>query len=167
MIRPVSPADGAAICDIYNHYIENTIVTFEEIPIQTSGMEERIRNISAKYPYLVWEEKAGEKEKSQINGFAYINQWKERSSYRFSAELSIYLRNGLQGRGFGRQLMEGLLEEVRKTNIHCLVSGIPLPNDLSVGLHEKYGFQKIAQFREIGYKFNSWIDVGYWELILR
>ena len=160
MIRPVNPDDAAAICAIYNYYIENTTVTFEETPLWPDVMEERIRKISAKYPYLVWEA-------DEINGYAYINTWKDRSAYRFSAEVSIYLRNGFQGRGMGHKLMERLLEEVRKTDIHCLVAGIALPNERSVALHEKFGFRKIAHFEEIGCKFNKWLDVGYWELILK
>jgi phosphinothricin acetyltransferase len=161
MIRPVSPADAAAICDIYNYYIGNTVITFEEIPVKTAAMEERICTISAKYPYIVWEEAAGE-----INGYAYVNTWKERSAYTFSAEVSIYIREGFQGRGMGRKLMERLLEEVRKTDIHTLVGGITLPNEGSIALHEKFGFKKTAYFGEIGYKFNRWLDVGYWQLIL-
>ena len=162
MIRSVSPDDGAAICSIYNHYVENTIHTFEERPIQIDEMRERIRKISARYPYLVWEDETGE-----VNGFAYINTWKEREAYRFSAELSVYIKDSLRGRGIGRSLMERLLEEVRKTEIHSLVSGIVLPNDPSVSLHEKFGFVKIGMFREIGYKLNRWLDVGYWELLLK
>ena len=162
MIRSVRSEDGAAICSIYNYYVENEICTFEEAPVQIDDMAERVRKISAKYPYIVWEDGSGE-----ISGYAYINTWKERDAYRFSAELSIYIKDGLRGRGMGRKLMEKLLEEVRKTDIHSLVSGITLPNDSSVALHEKFGFVKIGQFREIGYKFNKWLDVGYWELILK
>ena len=167
MIRPASPADGAALCAIYNYYIENTIVTCEETPINAAEMDDRIRKISAKYPYLVWEEKASGTGAGEINGYAYVNTWKERSAYRYAAELSIYVRNGLHDRGIGRALMERLLEEVRKTDIHALVAGIALPNDRSVMLHEKYGFKKIAQFLETGYKFGKWLDIGYWELILK
>jgi len=160
-IRPVSPADGAAICGIYNYYIENSTVTFEETAVQISEMEERIRKISPRFPYLVMEDESG-----KINGYAYVNTWKERSSYKFSAELSIYVRDGFHGRGMGRKLMESLLEEVRKTDIHTLIAGISLPNDKSIALHEKFGFKKTAHFNEIGRKFNKWLDVGYWELIL-
>ena len=162
MIRSVRAGDGEASCAIYNHYVENSISTFEEMPIQVDEMRERIRKISANYPYLVLEDGSGE-----INGFAYINTWKEREAYRFSAELSVYIKNDLLGRGMGRSLMEKLLEEVRKTEIRSLVSGIVLPNDPSVALHEKFGFVKIGLFREIGFKFNKWLDVGYWELILK
>jgi phosphinothricin acetyltransferase len=162
MIRPVRAYDAAAICSIYNHYVENAIYTFEEKPIQVDEMRERIHKISAKYPYIVREEESGE-----VKGYAYINTWKEREAYRFSAEVSVYIKDDLRGRGMGRALMERLLEEVRKTEIHSLVSGIVLPNDPSVSLHEKFGFVKIGQFREIGFKLNRWLDVGYWELVLK
>ena len=162
MIRPVRTEDAAAICSIYNHYVKTSIPTFEEQPIQIDEMEERIRKISAKYPYLVWEDETGE-----VTGFAYINTWKEREAYRFSAEVSVYIKDGLLGRGMGRSLMERLLEEVRKTEIRSLVSGIVLPNDPSVALHEKFGFVQIGLFREIGFKLDRWLDVGYWELILK
>ena len=161
MIRSVNLSDAAAIRDIYNYYIENTAVSFEEKPVGIGEMEERIRTISAKYPYLVLEE-AGE-----VIGFAYANAWKDRSAYKYSAELSLYLRTDCQGRGMGRILFEKLLEELRTADIHSAVSGIVLPNDRSVALHEKLGFKKIAHFEEIGFKFNKWHDVGYWELILK
>jgi len=167
MISLVLPNDANAICAIYNYYIENTIISFEEVPLHSCEMEERIRKISTKYPYLVWEEKTDEKKSGEINGYAYVNTWRERSAYRFAAELSIYLKNGFQGKGIGRKLMERLLEEVRKTNIHTLVAAIVLPNDRSIALHEKFGFRQIALFKEIGYKFNEWHDVAYWELILK
>ena len=164
MLRSVCAADAAAICEIYNHYIEKTTISFEEMPLEISAMQERILGISGKYPYLVWEDDNAEGR--QINGYAYINTWKERSAYRFSAEISVYVRHGFEGRGTGRLLMENLLKEVRKTSIHSIVAGITLPNDRSIALHEKFGFKKIAQFEEIGKKFNKWLDVGYWELLL-
>ena len=166
MIRPVGLEDAEEICAIYNYYIENTIISFEETPLKPAEMEERIRKISASYPCIVWEEDAGGACEKRINGYACVNTWKERSAYRYSTELSIYVRNGFQGRGIGSKLMEKLIEEVRKTDIHTMVAGIALPNERSVVLHEKFGFKKIAQFEEIGRKFNKWHDVGYWELIL-
>ena len=158
MIRLVNPEDGAAICSIYNYYVEKTVISFEETPIQTTEMEGRIRKISGKYPYFVWEQEG------EISGYAYANTWRERSAYKFAAELSIYVKDGLQGRGMGRKLMERLLEEVRKTDIHTLIAGITLPNERSIALHEKFGFKKTAHFEEVGYKFNKWLDVGYWVL---
>jgi len=153
--------DAAEICAIYNYYIENTTITFEEAPLQTADMEGRMREINLKYPYLVLEDEAG-----VVNGYAYVTTWKERSAYKYAAELSIYLRNGFQGRGMGTALMEKLLEEVRKTKIHSLIAGITIPNEKSITLHEKFGFKRVAYFTEIGYKFDQWLDVGYWELMV-
>jgi phosphinothricin acetyltransferase len=160
MIRPVKENDAETIRDIYNYYVENTFITFEEMPLSAVESLERIRGISAKYPYLVLED-GGE-----LTGFAYINTWKERSAYRHSAEISVYLKNGSQGKGLGKGFLEALLKEVRKTDIHALVAGITLPNERSVGIFEHFGFKKIGQFNEIGFKKSQWLDVGYWELIL-
>ena len=159
MIRPVDPGDGRAICAIYNHYIENTTACFEEILLSTGEMEERIRKISAKYPYLVLEEDG------ELTGYAYANTWKERPSYRHSAEISVYLKNGYQGKGRGKELLGKLIGELRGAGLHAIVAGIVLPNEGSVGMCEKFGFRKIGQFNEIGFKKGKWLDVGYWELV--
>ena len=160
MIRPIRSSDAAAICSIYNYYIENSCATFEETPLGVGEMEERIHAICADYPYLVWED-GGE-----ILGYAYAHRWKDRSAYRHTAEFSLYVRNGFHGRGLGHALTEALLTEIRKMNIHAVVSGIVLPNDGCIAIHEKLGFRKISHFSEVGYKFSKWLDVGYWELIL-
>jgi phosphinothricin acetyltransferase len=160
MIRPVKPADAPAICGIYNYYVVNTAVSFEEAPVSPAEMEGRIRAVTAKYPWFVWEE-AGE-----VLAYAYVNTWRDRAAYRYSAELSIYVSRGHEGRGLGGKLMAHLLEAVKKTEIRVLVSGITIPNERSIALHEKFGFQKIARFQKIGFKLDTWLDVGYWELIV-
>jgi phosphinothricin acetyltransferase len=161
MIRPVRIGDAAAIAGIYNYYVEHTVISFEERPVSIHAMEGRIRDISSDYPWFVCE-KGGE-----VLGYAYINRWKDRIAYRYSAEASIYLKTGYGGKGLGSALFSRLLEAVPKTGIHALVSGITLPNDGSVALHEKFGFTQIARFNEIGYKMDTWLDVGYWELVLK
>jgi phosphinothricin acetyltransferase len=160
MIRPVNENDSAAILDIYNYYIENTVITFEEKALSLPEMKERIKKISGKYPYIVREDDG------EVTGYAYANTWRERAAYRYSAEISIYLKNGCQGKGRGMELLEKLLEEIRKTSLHVLVSGIALPNERSVRLFEKFGFRKIGHHHEIGFKEDRWVDVGYWELVL-
>ena len=162
MIRPAKPADAAAICAIYNYYIENSSHTFEEKAVTQEEMEGRIIKIGERYTYLVSVDGSGE-----INGYAYVNTWKERSSYRFTVELSIFVSESCRGKGIGSELMEKLLGEIRKTDIHTVISGIVLPNDGSVALHEKFGFKKAGHFFEAGKKFGKWHDVGYWELIIR
>ncbi|MDR0707756.1 MAG: GNAT family N-acetyltransferase [Treponema sp.] len=160
MIRPVQRKDARALGEIYNYYIARTVVSFEERILETRDMEERIQTISDSYPWLVWEEDG------DVLGYAYVNIFKERFAYRFSVEDTIYLKHGCEGRGIGKRLLAALLDEVKKMNIHAVVSCITIPNERSVGLHEKFGFTKIAHFREIGFKLNQWLDVGYWELML-
>lgn len=161
MIRPVNAADAPAICGIYNYYIVNTAISFEETPLSATEMENRIRTISAGYPWFVWDE-GGE-----VLAYAYTNTWRERAAYRYSAELSIYVKKGHEGRGLGGKLMTHLLEAVKKTEIRVLVSGITIPNERSIALHEKFGFRKAALFHRIGFKLGTWLDVGYWELIIK
>jgi phosphinothricin acetyltransferase len=160
MIRPVQREDARTLGEIYNYYIAHTVVSFEEHMLETRNMEERIQTISASYPWLVWEEDG------DVLGYAYVNTFKERFAYRFSVEDTIYLKHGCEGRGVGKKLLAALLDEVKKMDIHAVVSCITIPNERSVGLHEKFGFAKIAHFREIGFKCNQWLDVGYWELTL-
>jgi phosphinothricin acetyltransferase len=161
MIRRVTIEDAPHIQDVYNYYVEHTAITFEEKPVTIGEMETRIRSISAAYPWFVRED-----EEAGFLGYAYADAWKGRPSYRYSAELSIYVRNGHLGKRIGAELMALLLGELRKTDLHALVSGITLPNERSVALHERFGFKNIACFREIGFKLDKWLDVGYWELIL-
>lgn len=70
------------------------------------------------------------------------------------------------GQGIGLQLYHRLLPELKARGVHAAMAGIALPNHASVGLHEKFGFEKVAQFKEVGFKFDQWIDVGYWQRIL-
>jgi L-amino acid N-acyltransferase YncA len=160
-IRSVERNDVEAITAIYNYYIENTIITFEEEMISVSEMASRIEAISIKYPFLVYEENG------TIAGYAYATPWKVRSAYRYSAENTIYLHPDAKGKGIGSALFQKFLDEINKTGLHALIGGIALPNNASVALHEKFGFKKVAQFEETGFKFGKWIDVGYWELKLK
>ena len=160
MIRRVVPADAKAISSIYNYYVNNTEISFEEKPVSINEMEKRIRETTAEYPWFV-----AEKEGS-ILGYAYTNKYRERSAYRYTAELTIYIKNGEEGKGLGAELMKRVIEETRKKNIHTLISAIAIPNERSVTIHEKFGFEKVGHLKDVGFKLERWIDVGYWELVL-
>lgn len=161
IIRAVTPADAAEICKIYNYYVLNTHINFEEEVVPVDEMELRIINITSKHPWLVCEVDG------KIVGYAYASEWKSRCSYRFSVESTIYLAHGGCGKGIGSQLYKALLEKISGTNIHAIIGGIAQPNEASVALHEKFGFEKVAHFKEVGFKFSKWIDVAYWEKIIR
>lgn len=161
MLCSATTADAAAIAAIYNHYVLNTIITFEETPVSVAEMTGRIEEVAtAGLPWLVWVEKG------KVLGYAYAGQWKSRCAYRYSVESTVYLDKAATGRGLGTKLYTALITRLKKSKIHGIIGGVALPNEASVALHEKLGFKKIGLFKEVGWKFEKWIDVGYWELIL-
>ena len=160
MIRNISINDAFEICNIYNYYVENTIVTFEENPITIDKMKETIKSSKSMYPWIVYEENG------QILGYAKAGKWSTKSAYRFTVESSVYLNQTATGKGIGSKLYKELIERLRKEKFHSVQALIALPNPVSIALHEKLGFKKNAHFKEVGFKFNNWIDVGCWELIL-
>jgi phosphinothricin acetyltransferase len=157
MIRTIEQKDISQIVDIYNHYIENTTITFEEDPVTNKEMESRIEEYTKNFPWLVYELDG------KILGYCYATKWRVRPAYKHSAEVTVYISKDHLGKGIGTLLYQELIKQCRQKDIHVLVAGIALPNEKSQRLHEKLGFKKIAHFEEIGWKFGRWIDVGYWE----
>ena len=161
MIRPATTADAAGICTIYNHYVLETTITFEEAAVTPAEMESRVREAAdSSLPWLVWEELAS------IQGFAYASKWKGRCAYRHSAEATVYLEPKSTSRGVGSRLYQALLTDLRRRSFHAVIGGIALPNEASIALHERLGFRKVAHFEQVGWKFGRWIDVAYWQLLL-
>jgi len=160
MIRNVTTADAPQICDIYNHYVKNTVVTFEESIVTSEEMHSRIdKAIEDANPWLVYENN------DAVVGYAFTSRWKSRCSYRYSVESTIYLSGTSTGQGIGTRLYSELLSRIREMDMHSVIGGIALPNPASIALHEKLGFEKVGHFKEVGHKFDRWIDVGYWELV--
>ncbi len=169
-IRPATLVDAAAIAEIYNYYIRNETATFEEEPLTVGEAEERIRKVTEKYPWIVYvgrENEEGDKEE-EVLGYAYAAPFHGRAAYRFTAEFSIYLRQGYSGQGIGSALLKDLLKQLKDSDLqlHSIIGGVALPNEASVRLHEKFGFEKVCHYREAGYKFDQWIDVAYWQKML-
>ena len=160
MVRLARLEDANQIADIYNYYILNTTVTFEKTPVSAVEMRDRIEKILVKYPWLVVDVD------NMIHGYAYATDWKPRWAYRHSVESTVYLRNGQSGNGYGSLLYRQLIDDLQKQNVHTMIGGIAQPNEGSIALHEKLGFVKVAHFKEVGYKFEKWVDVAYWQLIL-
>ena len=160
-VRVAEPRYSKAIADIYNHYIQTSIVTFEEQPVTAVEIARRIEEVqSASLPWLIAEED------SRVVGYAYATPWRTRTAYRFSVEVTVYVAPGHAGRRIGSMLYSQLLPMLQAQSIHAVMGGIALPNDASVALHEKFGFRQVARFQEVGFKFYRWIDVGYWQRTL-
>lgn len=157
LIRPCTAIDVPAICEIYNHYIAHTVITFEEIPLTVEQMRERIESYTKLYPWLVCED-AGE-----VVGYAYASKWKERSAYKHTAEITVYLKHSATQKGCGTALYAELIEQLKAKGCHVILGCIATPNEPSEKLHERFGFTKIAHFAEVGRKFERWLDVGYWQ----
>ena len=160
VIRRVLPEDAAAVAAIYNRHVLETIVTFEELPVDDATMRERIADIDTSHAWFVAEVD------SRVAGYAYASAWRPRSAYRRSVETTVYVADDVLRRGVGTALYEALLPELAQQGFHCAIGGIALPNAGSVALHERMGFAKVAHFREVGWKFGRWIDVGYWQRML-
>ncbi|MFD0964116.1 GNAT family N-acetyltransferase [Pseudofulvibacter geojedonensis] len=160
MIRKATLNDVKVITNIYNYYVENEMPTFEENPVTTDFFKEKISTSSDRFPWLVYELN------SSVIGYAYASPWKPRSGYRFTAEISIYLQHNNTEKGIGSLLYKELIKQLKEKGFNSIIGGITLPNPPCVRLHEKFGFEKVAQFKQIGTKFNKWADVGYWQLLL-
>ena len=160
MIRSATQQDAEAIAALYNHYVDNTVVTFEEEPVTGAEIARRIEHVTRTHPWLTYEKQGA------LVGYAYAAPWHSRCAYRLSVETTIYLDVKHLGEGIGSALYAALIAELRERRFHCAIGGIALPNDASVALHEKLGFRKAGEFKEVGYKLGRWIDVGYWELFL-
>ena len=160
MIREVCLKDAKDIAEIYNTYIEQTTITFETSPVNEEEMRKRIQDISAHYPYFVYE-KNGE-----IIGYCYAHKWKEKKAYNHTAETTIYLKRNQCGKGIGKELMNTLIDACKEKGIHALIACITVPNEASVKLHESLGFQQVSRFYEVGYKFDRRLDVYDFERLL-
>lgn len=160
-VRPATLADSSRIAAIYNHYIATSHATFELEQISAGEMEARIcETFDRGYPFYVCELN------SEIIGYAYGRYFRPRAAYKHSIEISVYIKEGHERKGTGQMLYEKLLPEIFQGDYHAIIAGISLPNEASIRLHEKFGFEKVAHFREVGFKFGRWIDVGYWELLI-
>jgi L-amino acid N-acyltransferase YncA len=158
-IRDAKPEDGKIIAEIYNYYVMNTIITFEEQPVSDSEMTQRIIKIEKHFPWLVAEEE-------RVLGYAYASTFRERASFRYSIETSVYCEINSHNRGIGSILYSKLLERVKDQGFKVAYGCIALPNAVSVKVHENFGFKKVAHLSQVGFKMEKWIDVGYWEKIL-
>ena len=160
MIRKVALTDAQEIVDIYNYYIENTDISFEVESLKCKDMENRIEKIMAKYPFIVYEED------NKILGYAYLNEFRSRVAYSLTVESSIYVNKDYCSPGIGERLYKDIISLGKEYGFHVIIGCITVPNEKSVKLHEKLGFNKVGEFKEVGRKNNKWLDVGFWEKVL-
>ncbi len=159
LIRAATPADVEAIRCIYAPMVSDTATSFEESPPDSTEISRRML-ATPRLPWLV-AEVAG-----LVAGYAYASVHRGRSAYRWSADSSVYIDLGHQGKGLGRLLYEQLINDIRALGYVSLFAGIALPNGGSVALHESMGFRAVGVFPDVGYKQGCWRDVGWWHKML-
>ncbi|GJG85894.1 N-acetyltransferase [Gemmatimonadetes bacterium T265] len=159
-VRPARPEDAAEVGAIYAPLVEHTAVSFEEVPPSVDEVRARIAATLATHPYFVAEDARG------VVGYAYGGPHRARAAYRWSADVSVYVADRARRRGVGRALYAALLPALAARGVHAAFAGIALPNSGSVGLHEALGFTPVGVYREVGFKFGRWHDVGWWQRLL-
>ena len=159
-LRPATLDDCEAILSIYTPYITDTAVTFEtEVP-SLEDFHDRMVGIMNFFPYIVAEQSG------EIVGYAYAHFQHERAAYRWNAELSVYLKQGSERHGIGSTLYTALMALLKEQGFLRVFGVVTIPNDPSVALHERFGFEKKVQYASMGYKFGEWHDVAWFEKLL-
>jgi L-amino acid N-acyltransferase YncA len=160
-IRPALEADLPAILEIYNHVILNTTAVYQYVP-QTLEMRKVWYDAKVKdgYPLFVAEEEG------RVVGLSTYGPFRAWAAYKYTVENSVYVAEGHRGKGIARLLMEPLIEAARRQGYHAIIASIDATNDASIRLHRSFGFEEVAHFRQVGYKFGRWLDLKFLELLL-
>ena len=158
MIRQAAERDAAGVLAIYEPIVRDTPISFEMEPPTEEQMAARI---ARSHEWLVIERGRN------IVGYAYAAPFHQRAAYRWSVEISIYLAQNARGSGLGRKLLSELLVSLSRRGFVNAFAGIALPNAVSVRLFESFGFEKVAQQMNVGFKLGAWHDVGWWQRQLR
>lgn len=152
-IRLAKRSDAAALLAIYAPYVENTAITFDyEVPT-IEDFANRIEKTLGKYPYLVAEEDG------VVLGYAYASTYYARAAYDWAVELSVYVSQDTRGKGVGSKLYDELEDLLDQMGYMHFLACISLPNEDSLAFHAKRGYQQVAHFPKIGYKFERWHDI--------
>ncbi len=157
--RSATRTDLPRLVDVYNHYVLTSHCTFDtELFSETARLPWFEQFDGSRYRCVVAEENG------VILGYACTTPFKAKPAYGTSVEISVYVVPDVTRRGVGRTLYELLLPQLAGCDLHRVYAGIALPNDASIALHETFGFMKAAHFREVGYKFDRYWDVAWYEL---
>lgn len=159
-IRPATVEDLAAIRAIYNHYVATSTCTFQIEPETEQGHLAWFSGRTDAHPVTVAEVDG------EVGGWAALSPWKARCAYARSVEASVYVRHDLHRRGIGRALLADLIERARTAGHHTIIGGTCTEQAASLALQECLGFERVACFREVGFKFGRWLDVAYMQLML-
>ena len=160
-IRPATPADAQAINDIYNHYVRGSTATFDTEEISLPRRHSWLEEHGGQHPVLVAEDDAGD-----VVAWGSLSQWRERSAWSRTVEISIYVAAKATGRGAGPALCVALLGEAKRLGHHAVVSQIVHENEPSLKMAARQGFERVGTLKEVGRKFDRWLDVVLMEFVI-
>lgn len=158
IVRPAVQADVGAMLDIYRPIVEETAISFELSPPTEAELADRLAARSAAGdPWLV--ATLG----TDVVGYTYASPFRSRPAYGYTRETTVYVHPSAHGRGVGTGLLTTLLGELAVAGVRQAIAGIVPPNPESVGLHERLGYVYVGTFPAVGYKFERWHDLGFWQ----
>jgi L-amino acid N-acyltransferase YncA len=157
-VRVATLDDAAAVAAIYAPVVAETTISFEFVPPSAEEMRARIAATLERLPWLVSLDAGG-----RVDGYVYAGRHRERAAYQWAVDVSAYVREDARGTGVGKRLYGALFEALRKLGYCQAFAGIALPNAASVALHEAMGFAPLGVYRNVGFKFDRWHDVGWWQ----
>lgn len=160
-IRDANEADLAAILAIYNDAVRDTTAIFNETIVDLDNRRQWMAERQGQgLPVIV------AVHEGLTAGYASYGPWRPHDGYRLTREHSVYVEKSCRGLGIGKALLEALIARARASGVHVLVGCIEAGNEGSIGLHESLGFRHVGTFREVGRKFDRWLDLACLELVL-
>jgi len=158
-VRPAAEKDLEAINDIYNHYVAETHITFDDQPLTMEFRREWFSHYAETGRHRLMVAAEGDK----VAGYVSSSRFRPKPGYRTSVETSVFLSPDAVGKGVGTKLYAELFKSLEGEDVHRAYAGIALPNPASIALHEKLGFKRVALFTEQGRKFDRYWDVAWFE----
>ena len=161
-VRPATRDDLPGILEIYNEAVLNTTATYDYEPRtlehRAAWFEDHVKN---NLPVFVAAQEDG-----RVVGWSALNRYHDRKGYQFTTENSVYVAADQRGRGIGKALMPPLITAAHERGLRAILAAIDGENEASIRLHAAFGFEKVGYFRQVGFKFDRWLDVIYMELLV-
>ena len=160
IVRTATENDIQPMLDIYNEVIKNSTAVFQYDPHTLDMRKEWFaKKREENHPVFIAEE-------NEVVGFSTFGQFRNWQAYKYSVENSVYVKADQRGKGIGKLLLKPLIDAAKELELHTIIAGIVADNEASMALHKQFGFVEVAHFKEVGYKFNRWLDLKFLQLIL-
>lgn len=160
-IRPANSHDLPAITEIYNDVVLNTTAVYAYEPFSLQNRQDWFEDkVKHNFPVFVAEHE------TQVIGFSTYGTFRAAPAYLHSVENTIHIHPDFRGKGVGKLLMPPIIEAAKQQNMHTMIAGIDASNAGSIKFHEKFGFERVALLKGVGFKFNRWLDLVFMQLML-